>query len=65
MNSAVVGTTSVRKGMEIELVKIKSASDLPGQIWCYFPISDKCCKIKLIKKSVPGIALQSVKRSNK
>lgn len=30
MNSAVVGTTSVRKGMEIELVKIKCASDLPG-----------------------------------
>lgn len=30
MNSAVVGTMRVRKGTEIELVKIKSASDLPG-----------------------------------
>lgn len=55
MNSAVVGTMSIRKETEIELIKIKSASDLHGQIWHYFPICDKCHRIKLLKVSVPGI----------
>lgn len=30
MNSAVVGTMRIRKGTEIELVKIKSVSDFTG-----------------------------------